>query len=304
MHGFFPKQKLIRKKKPDKLITRLKEIKKQSHKKDEIADNEFQKWAWDAKVLRFLNSAKRNLDWEHNQTDRTLMGFILTSVHARKGDGISNQMQKSRALGPDYSVRWWKAREMYPPSVCPVNYFTDRINWRYRHGTIKRHAPAKILFNKAEDGLRGIHGESCDLLFTSPPYYNVTSYLHDSWIRLWVLNKGESLPNWQRDKNIHCMNAYTDMMKNVFEKSQRILKKNATVWIRTDARKFTQETTKNILLDLWGEKNLYYRADIPNKKTQTSHFGHTCSKIGEIDFLISHSHDTVKSMGFDKLASY
>ena len=279
------------------IIKRVHEIHQLSKKRDSEAKNEFQKWAWSPPALRFLNSARIHLDWQNNQIDRTLMGFILAGAHARKGDGISNQMQKSRAMGPHYSVRWWKERKMKPPKVDPVEHFTNRIKWRYRHGTINRENPATLYLGKAETKLSQIKKREFDLLFTSPPYYNITSYLHDSWIRLWLLGEGKSIPDWQRDRNIHGMVAYKEMMHKVFVRSKKMLKDNATVWVRTDARKFTQETTKEVLLENWGDKCLYHRTDIPNK-TQTEHFGRYMARTGEVDFLVCNKSKDAKKWGF------
>lgn len=295
----FAKAKTQPEKNIAKLLTRVNEVWEKSTASDAKSSNEFQKWAWHPNVLRFLHSARRELDWKHDQTDRTLMGLILSNVHSKIGDGISNQMMKSRALGPDYSVRWWKEKGMKPPNIDPVDYFEKRIKWRYKHGTVARHTPAEIILGNAEEKLRGRKGETVDLVFTSPPYLDVTSYLHDSWIRLWALGEGPARPNWFKDKKIHNPEPYQQMLESVLMQSKRLLKPNGTVWIRTDARKFTKETTRNILGDLWGGKFLYSRADIP-QKTQTSHYGRQTLNLGEVDFLISSSWIKAKKLGFQK----
>ena len=282
----FAKAKTAPNKRTGDLFARLTDIKRASRARDGKPANEFQQWAWHPKVLRFLNAARRELDWEASKTDRTLMGFILTSVHSKLGDGVSNQMLKSKALGPDYSIRWWKERKMRPPEMCPVSYFQNRINWRYKHGTVACNQAASILRGDAQTMLRR-RGEKFDLLFTSPPYLNITSYLQDSWIRLWMLREGPSLPNWRKDEAVHCPDSYTKMMRAVFAQGKRLLKRNGKVWVRTDARKFTRETTKSVLLDLWGRDRLYARTDIPTRRTQTAHCGNPSSTLGEVDFLIS-----------------
>ena len=270
----------------DMIINRLGELKLDVQPEDKSPENEFQEWAWSEDVLGFLNSARRNLDWRKNTTDRTLMGFILVSLHAKLGDGISNQMQKARALGPDYAVRWWKNRNLSPPELNPFGYIQKRIDWRYRHGIISHSHRAEILLGDSVKILAGYNERKFDLLFTSPPYFGVTDYRQDSWIRLWLLNEGPSLPDWKKDTQISRRESYTHMMVNVFSAIKRLLKKNGVVWVRTDAREFTRETIKMTLQSLWPKRHVYLRYDSPNKDTQTAHFGNPYNKYGEVDFLI------------------
>lgn len=282
----FSKVKTTPEPRPDLLINRLFEIKQDVQSKDKSAENEFQVWAWSEDVLGFLNSARRNLDWRKNTTDRTLMGFILVSLHAKLGDGISNQMQKARALGPDYAIRWWKTRNLRPPDLNPSEYIRKRIDWRYRHGVISHIQQAEIRMGDSADILTGYKVRKFDLLFTSPPYYSVTDYRQDSWIRLWLLNEGPPLPDWKKDTQVSRRESYVEMMLSVFTAIKRLLKKNGVVWVRTDAREFTKETTKTIIRSMWPKRHVFLRYDIPTKVTQTAHFGNSYNNSGEVDFLI------------------
>lgn len=268
------------------LLNRLRNIQHSVTDTDRKAEHEFQKWAWAPNVLGFLNAARRILDWENNQIDRTLMGIIMVHVHAKLGDGLSNQMHKARALGPNYSVNWWKSRDMDPPNVNPVDYLEKRIEWRYQHGVIKNRRYSTIILDSAQNGLSRRKREKFDLLFTSPPYYNVTDYRQDSWIRLWLLGRGPSLPDWRCDLKIANKQKYIEMIESVFMKAHPLLKPHAVIWIRSDARKFTKEQTMFALQKQWPNRNLYIRESMPNGPTQTAHFGNTSRKPGEIDFVI------------------
>ncbi len=270
----------------DRLVNRLGEIKKDVQQNDKKAENEFQEWAWSTDVLGFLNSAKRNLDWRANVTDRTLMGFVLVSLHAKIGDGISNQMHKARALGPLYAVRWWKSRNLHPPDLNPFYYIEKRIDWRYKHGIISQYRKAEIMYGDSSNVLAEYHRMKFDLLFTSPPYFSVTDYRQDSWIRLWLLNEGPPLPDWKKDTQISRRESYAQMMGTVFSTVKNLLKKNSVIWVRTDAREFTRKTTEGILRSLWPKRVIYQRFDIPSKDTQTAHFGNQYNKSCEVDFLI------------------
>ena len=273
---------------PEKLLIRLKDIKSAVRSNDKKPENEFQKWAWSKEVLGFLNAVRRELDWRNNITDRTLTGFILVNLHAKLGDGISNQMQKSRAMGPDYAVRWWKERKSHPPEIDPYVYFKDRIQWRYKHGIIDEKHVAKIEQGDATDILKTYKRKEFNLLLTSPPYFGITDYRQDSWIRLWILGEGPPLPDWKKDKRSNRQDLYRQMLYNVFLKASKLLTPYSVIWIRTDARKFTKNTTLEVIRRIWPSRKLFMKYDRPRKRTQTTHFAnkHKYLNLGEVDFVI------------------
>ena len=282
----FAKVKTSPEPEPEKLLKRLEDLQRAVRPEDRKPENEFQKWAWSGEVLGFLNAARRELDWQENITDRTLMGFILVNLHGRPSDGVSNQMQKSRAMGPDYAVRWWKKRKMCPPDIDPCVYFRQRIGWRYVHGVIEQKHVAEIIHGNSSAFLSDYPEKKFDLLFTSPPYFSVTDYRQDSWIRLWLLDEGPPLPDWKKDKRTTRQECYRQMLRDVFSSASRLLKPHSVIWVRTDARTFTKNTTIETLRALWPRRKLFMRHDCPRKDTQTAHFGNTFTKSGEIDFLI------------------
>ena len=281
----FAKVKTSPEPEPEKLLKRLEDLQRAVHPEDRKPENEFQKWAWSGEVLGFLNAARRELDWQENITDRTLMGFILVNLHGRSSGGVSNQMQKSRAMGPDYAVRWWNARNLHPPEIDPYQYFGEKIGWRYRHGVIDDTHKAEI---DCGDSARILpqHQNKFDLLFTSPPYFGITDYRQDSWIRLWMLGEGPALPDWKKEKTTVRQGLYCRMLNTVFSEASKLLKPSSVIWIRTDARKFTRNTTLEILRSLWPGRKLFMRYDCPRKDTQTAHFGNIFTKSGEVDFLM------------------
>lgn len=270
----------------EKLLQRLEDLRSKGRPHDTQPENEFQHWAWSPNVLGFLNTARRELDWRKNITDRTLMGFILVNLHGRLNDGISNQMQKSRAMGPGYAVRWWKKRRMRPPEVDPYTYFRKRIRWRYAHGVIEERGASKILQGDAAKVLSGYKGKDFDLLFTSPPYFGVTNYRQDSWIRLWMLREGPPLPDWKKDPRDSRQASYLCMLREVLFKAKKHLKPNGVVWIRTDTRAFTNQTTGRLIRELWPNRKLFMRYDRPRARTQTAHFNNASISPGEADFLM------------------
>jgi len=66
-----------------------------------------------------------------------------------------------------------------------------------------------------------------------------------------------------------------------------MMKKNATVYIRTDARDFTLNTTKNILKKYFPDYIMRVNDRPVKKRTQTEIIGNRSLKKGEVDIILT-----------------
>lgn len=268
-----------------RILKRVEAIQELVTTEDRKSKNDFQRLAWSPEVLGFLNSARRELNWRHSKTDWTLAAFILVYLHAKMGGGLSNQMRQSKSMSPDYAVRWWTKKGLSPPEIDPVEFLQKRIRWRYEKGLISRDCDTRILLGDSSRKLSLCEDVEASLLITSPPYMGITNYQYDNWIRLWALG-GPELPEHKSEYR-HCSKVqYKKLLKDVFSTTRSLLKDDATVITRTDRRKFTLETTAYTLVDIWPEHQIYGRASIPSKPSQTALFGDTEVKPGEVDLLL------------------
>lgn len=104
-----------------------------------------------------------------------------------KSSYFSNQMPRTFATKPDYSVRYWREAELRAPKVSVINVIKRKLEAipdlsLPTVGTFHfiRSADAR----KAEP-YRGISGNL--LVVTSPPYYGMRTYIQDQWLRNWFL---------------------------------------------------------------------------------------------------------------------
>ncbi len=268
-----------------RLYRRVDEIWSLRKNSDGEPENEFQAYAWSRDVLTFLNSARRELNWQRSKVDWTLAGIILVYLHGKLGGGLSNQMRQSKSMAPEYAVRWWKRRGMIPPGIDPVSFVKGRIRWRYEKGLRMTSAKSRILLGDARTELNRLQSVKANLLITSPPYKGITNYEYDNWIRLWMLG-GPSLPKWDQTQRYGNKALYEDMIAGVFSSAKKLMTQNACIVVRTDRRKFTLETTANVLHALWPQHQLLGRASIASKPTQTALFGDSSPKPGEVDLLV------------------
>lgn len=258
----------------------------------EIPDD-FQKFfnlCFSEQTLKFLISARNMLDWRNSDVDRTLMAFILIDLHGSRQRSFSNQMRQSKAMAPKYSVRWWEEHKTTPPEIEPKSFMQKKIDWRYEKGIPILPAQSELILGDSTQVINDLnesYKNKIKLLFTSPPYIDVTDYHRDQWLRLWML--GEELSYRRRTEKYKATFAssieYEKLLLDVFQKSNQLVCSDGYVYVRTDARKNTFEITLKVLkqcLPSWKYRTIKQPY---SKNTQTALFGDKSSKPGEQDIL-------------------
>ncbi len=277
------------------VIARLEEIGRNAHTvtEAELARMpQFFHCCYSKDVLRFLLYARRHLKWQSSRVDGTLMAIILVDLHGKEGSALSNQMRQGKAMSPDYSIAWWKKEEKTAPNLEPISFLKKKIEWRYAKG-IPRFNSRAIIHGDSLKRLpmlnRHLGNNKYKLLFTSPPYYSITNYFYDQWLRIWMLG-GPEYPTydgrsrWQ--KKFDSKEGYRHLLEAVFSHSKKLLDKDAVLYIRTDARQFTLDTTLDILSNLYPEKTFDCLSRPTSKLSQTALFGDKSSKPGEVDIIL------------------
>jgi DNA modification methylase len=258
---------------------------------------EFYRICYCDEVLKFLLSARMHLDWLNNSVDGTLMSIILIYLHAKLGEGLSNQMRMTKTMGMHYSIMWWKKNKlMQPPEINPCEFILKKINWRYEKGKPKVHESA-VVFGDSTNKLISIAERSVrnnikfSLLFTSPPYYSITDYYTDQWLRLWLLGGSEN-PQSLKDKHKkRFINKpeYYELLDKVFGLCSKMMKKRSTIYVRTDKREYTYDSTLEILIKHFPKHDIQIVEKPLTKetKTQTKLFGDDSLKPGEVDIIMT-----------------
>jgi DNA modification methylase len=245
-------------------------------------------------VLKFLLSARKSLDWRNNCVDATLMSILLVYLHGKIGEGLSNQMKMTKAMGMNYSMKWWKEQNLTKaPEINPVEFVMKKLNWRYEKGMPKVF-DSQVLFGDSTLELSKLVNKSKEtnikfsLLFTSPPYCDVTDYHMDQWLRLWLLG-GPETPKSIQDKHkgrFGSKEGYYQLLDTVFGYCAPMMNKQSAVYVRTDRRKFTFNSTLEILKKHFPKYKLEVCDSPFIKKTQTEMHGNKSNEKGEVDIIL------------------
>ena len=236
-------------------------------------------------------AARDQLKWRRRKPDWTTMALLMVNLHGKRESALSNQLRQTKAMSPLYAVRWWKERGMKPRGTrpCRVHAEEDCMALRERTDPSKR----KPGLPRRQSGAPRCGGESQrrparQALFTSPPYHGVANYFYDSGCAFGSLavraNPGV------REKTVSgslrtgasmwiCSRQYS-------ARSKPLLTRDATVYVQTDAQKFTLGATIEALERAFPEKRLRKEYRSRPNVTQTALFGSTISPEGEVDLLM------------------
>jgi hypothetical protein len=218
------------------------------------------------------------------------MALLLVDMHGKVESALSNQMRQTKAMSPQYSIGWWRERDMMPPERDPVEFMVKKVAWRYARGRISANE-SRVYLGDSRERLCAIakqakHGAK--LLFTSPPYHGVTNYFYDQWLRLWLLG-GPPQPRSPGDnckRKFENKRDYVETLRTVFAKSKPLLSRGAVVCIRTDSRSFTREATIEALEIAFPQKSIRSQKHSFPEFSQTTLFDSTLESLGEIDFVM------------------
>ncbi len=180
------------------------------------------------------------------------------------------------------------------PTLIPFDFMTQRIRWRYAKGRPPASESRVYLGDsveylpRVERWLRSSDVPPAKLLFTSPPYFGLTHYHYDQWLRLWLLG---GPPNARKlggkyKGRFENRSEYRELLLSVFGRSARMLDRGSIIYVRTAKQKFTYDTTVEVLREVFPEKRLVLKSQPFRKPTQTQLFGDRLTKEGEVDIIL------------------
>lgn len=256
---------------------------------------EFYRFCYCDEVLKFLLAARKNLKWQTDRVDATLMSIIVVYLHGKLGEGLSNQMRMTKAMGMNYSIEWWKENGyLHPPEINPLEFLTKKINWRYKKG-VPKISDSSILFGDSSDELEKIAQRAANseikfsLLFTSPPYWSITDYYADQWLRLWIMG-GSPIPKSNSHKHKGRFSSkleYYNLLDTIFGYCSQIMDpQRSTIYVRTDIREYTYNTTLEILKKHFPSHKITIKKQPFKRKTQTQLHGNSSSENSEVDIVL------------------
>lgn len=203
--------------------------------------HEFFRLCFHPDTLREVLYLRDRLEWKTNRVDRFIAAVILGVLHGeahRSPSYLSNRMPRTISTKPDYSVRWWKERGLYPERR-PVFEIVPGLCAR-RLMAAKPTGQARVALQDARNCSKEFSdcASQVKLLVTSPPYLDTTDYSEDQWLRIWFLG-GPDTPTrgMSSDDRHRNVDGYWNFLEEVWRGVDELLAENATIAIRIGGKK-------------------------------------------------------------------
>lgn len=182
------------------IITRINRLAAQFNADDWEASRSqlpgFFRVAYAPQTLRQILYLRTKLKWKHSRTDAFIGAVALGALHGESDRGknyLSNQMPRTIATKPDYSIRFWKERNKTAPHRDVFAVLRRLVSFRYATDPPSRTALVFQSDMRRLPEMCPISRGRVRLVITSPPYLDMTRYVEDQWLRLWFLG-GEPRP--------------------------------------------------------------------------------------------------------------
>jgi hypothetical protein len=203
-------------------------------------------FAYDAGALHQLVYLRRRLSHRTSLVDGMVAALVLGSLHGEADKSkrfLSNQMPHTISTKPDYSIRFWKKGRHRAPKRNVFDLLRMQLAYRYETGAPDDRA---LIFNM---DMRDLPRHTTKFkspvrcVVTSPPYFDVTNYAEDQWLRLWFLG-GPPEPKKQsfsRDDRHGNIDQYWSMLADMWRTLSLVLDKKSDVVIRLGATRIGPE---------------------------------------------------------------
>lgn len=117
----------------------------------------------------------------------------------------------------------------------------------------------------------------------------IPHYHYDQWLRYWMLG-GPDRPQKRETTSrgrFSSKTRYANLLDTVFGLISKIVTPNAVVFVRTDRRDFTLNTTRTILRTHFPTWTMEERIQPIHRPSQTALFGDFAPKPGEVDLILT-----------------
>lgn len=246
----------------------------------DVPDNPFFKRAFSRKTLLEVCSLREGLLSEKQVTNESaiLRAAALGCLHGPLPEGagtpsyFSNQMPRTFASKPDYSLKYWRARDMFPPNASVVHVLSKKLK---RILDLNADSPSHIHNVKCLDARKAtsfgkINGPI--VVVTSPPYYGMRTYVQDQWLRMWFLGGDEEID--YENHNQLCHGSHERFIKDlskVWSIIGRRAQNEADLYVRFGSIPSAKSDARKILKASLEEAGSWKLISVRN--AQTSHFG-------------------------------
>lgn len=208
-----------------------------------------------------------------------------------KASYFSNQMPRTFASKPDYSVRFWRDRSMKPPVVSVLEVLRKKLA---RISDLDAPSPGRLTDIKCGDARSAAsyrRVRNATVIVTSPPYYGMTTYVEDQWLRNWFLGGPKEIDYGNDQQMSHSSpDAFIADLAKVWRNVLKASDDDAHLYVRFGAIPSVKSDPRHILKASLEEADGWNLLSVRNAKTsnagkrQAAQMGRGSDPAEEFDF--------------------
>lgn len=263
----------------------------------QIPLGEFWNWAYHPETLTNICTIRDYFNSQNrlDKIDIALRAIILGLLHGpimkSQASYLSNQMPRTFSTKPEYSVKYWKKKTMPPPFVNLPELVSRKSQYIFNK-LVPQKANGKIVLGDSRS-LNNIFDKKFDWVITSPPYYGMSTYEQDQWLRNWFLGGPSKVEYSNKQQLKHWSeNAFIIDLAKVWANSAQKCNSNARLVIRFGALPSKSNKTPSELIKEslrmadcgWKVETIRTAGKPSDSKRQANQFRNSTGKyIEEID---------------------
>ncbi len=162
----------------------------------EIPQSEFYSKAFTPSVLSQICAIRAGLLRLRRDSDASVLlrAAMLGCLHGPRSKRpenqsyFSNQMPRTFATKPDYSIKYWRVHCMTPQDVDVIKVIQRKLSRIQEATTIDGASIYDVRCADAQNA-SSLPQDQRDhsIVVTSPPYYGMRTYVEDQWLRNWFI---------------------------------------------------------------------------------------------------------------------
>jgi hypothetical protein len=167
-----------------------------------------------------------------------LRALLLGILHGplRKGlpAYLSNQMPRTYGTKPNSAIRFWEKKQLYPNKIDVAEVVVRKAHYTFAH--LPPASGGTVFQADSRDSIDKLIQARFKWVITSPPYYGMSSYFPDQWLRNWFMG-GECIVNYKHDRQISHTSElkFIDGLSHVWKRTAEVCVPGAHLIIRFGA---------------------------------------------------------------------
>lgn len=243
-----------------------------------IPDTKFFRQAFNPQTLKDICAIREGLLSVRIETGATTMlrAAMLGCLHgplAKTKEGaayFSNQMPRTFSSKPDYSVSYWKSKNLKAPKIDVLSVVIRKLtripelfdNVEYDGQTVVQSDSTQ------KASFKGI-SKNYSLVITSPPYYGMKTYIQDQWLRLWFLG-GPDYVDYSTDEsqiNHNTQLSFTTELSAVWKNVSKSNSEQLDMYVRFGSVPSAKSDPKEIMYNALEEAKGWKVVSVRNAST-------------------------------------